>query len=420
MRHVWIVLFLAVVVACSAPSEVRRPSAPPVPPAPEFHPGVDEVRSIQLYAEQERNLPVYRLRSGVPLTLEFDILNWNPRPLSVYFYHADRVWRRDLTPGEYLEAFDRDNLFDYELSRATLVQYSHYRYRFPNAAIAFRLSVNYVLRVTEQGKEAEVLFERPFFVTEDVAGTQMHLDLLMTGRLALPAVQPHLLVLPPAEVGASLFDLSVCFFQGGHILTPRCIQRPSISGQSELLYYLDPEDAYGVRVGDYYLDLRQLLPRDDIEHVDRASTPYVVHLQPDYARFPDNDWGPLQTGQSVISGRDGVADTQAEYVHVVFHFVPPDGKPLPGGLYVTGSFNGWRVDLGSAMTWQSDAGQYESRHLIKQGVYEYRYTSPDPEVQRALQVRLLRPDQLYTGLVYFRDTSLGTDRILAVSQVFSK
>ena len=406
--------------ACSGPSEVRSPVATPVPAIPEFHPGVDEVSSIQLYAGEEANLPVYSLRGRVPLTLEFDLMNWNQRPLSVYFYHADRVWRRDLTTSEYLTAFERDDLFNYELSRGTLVEYAHYRYRFPNRAIDFRLSGNYVLRVTEQGKETEVLFERPFFVTEDVAAAEMSLDLLMAGRMALPAVQPHLLLLPPDEVGAGYFDLSVCFVQGGHVLTPRCSQRPSMSGQPELLYFLDPEDAYGVRAGDYYMDLRRLLPRDDIERVDRASTPYVVQLRPDYARFPDTDWGPLQTGQPVISGRDLSADTQAEYVHVVFRFVPPDEQPLPGGLYVTGSFNGWRIDLGSEMAWQQEAGHYESQHLIKQGAYEYRYTSPDPAVQRALEVRLLRPDQLYTGLVYYRDNSLGTDRILAISHIYSR
>ena len=70
--------------------------------------------------------------------------------------------------------------------------------------------------------------------------------------------------------------------------------------------------------------------------------------------------------------------------------------------------------------WLSGAGHYESRHLIKQGAYEYRYTSPDTRIQNRLHVRLLRPDLLYTGLVYYHDVSLGTDRILAMSQAFSR
>ena len=125
------------------------------------------VRSVQLYRGREATLPVMQLdrrgeRTSEPLTLEFDLVNTRGRTLSVYFYHADRSWNRDLSPAEYLEAFQQDNLVEYEISGATEVPYVHYEYTFPNETIQFRISGNYIVRVTEQGDEEAVLFERAF------------------------------------------------------------------------------------------------------------------------------------------------------------------------------------------------------------------------------------------------------------------
>ena len=410
-------IFLVTLAACAGPHEIDAPASPT--PIRGIIAAVDEVKSIQLYGAEESDVPILHMHGGTPLVLEFDLMSWQARPLSVYFYHADRTWRRDLVPIEYMEAFFRDDLLDYEVSRSTQVNFTHFRYRFPNQSIDFRLSGNYVLRVTEQGNEEEVLFERPFFVAEDAAQVVLGLELLLAGPQSLPTIQPQLLLTPHLDVVDNIFDLTVCFVEGGRLLTPRCSQNPNLGGEPELLYYLEPEESFGARIGDYFMNLEDLLPRGVVERVDRSTSPFTVLLHPDYARFPDSG-GPLLNGQSVISGRDAFADTQGEYVEVTFRFVPPEEQPLPGGLYVTGSFNGWRVDLGSAMNWVADEAHYETTLLIKQGAYEYRYTSPDAGVQRILQWRMARSDQWYTGLVYYRDHSIPTDRLLAMARVLSR
>ena len=103
-----------------------------------------------------------------------------------------------------------------------------------------------------------------------------------------------------------------------------------------------------------------------------------------------------------------------------FRYVPPDGQPLPGNLYVIGSFNGWRVDLSTAMRWDAQRAWYESTWLIKQGFHAYRYVSPDSAVRGILESRLHRHVQWYTGLVYYRDHILGTDRLLTMARVLSQ
>ena len=60
------------------------------------------------------------------------------------------------------------------------------------------------------------------------------------------------------------------------------------------------------------------------------------------------------------------------------------------------------------------------RSLLKQGVYEYEYTSPEIQTREILALRFARTDQWYTGLVYYSDGILSTDRLLTWTQTLSK
>lgn len=411
--------FLVGLAACAVPLGQFVP-APEESRPRGFHIESSEVRSIQLYGGVEEALPIYQMHNGPPLILEFDLMNWDARPLSAYFYHADRTWRRDLLPSEYLDSYLREDLFDYEVSRGTLNQYVHYRYEFPNESIDFRVSGNFIVRITEQGREDEVLFERPFWVTENMMRARLSLDLHFAGRGNLPVIQPLLRFNPSREIGPAEFNVTVCFVQDRHLLTPRCTERPSLTEQPTLLYYLDPEESFAPQTGRYLVDLRDIRPGRGIERIDLSTTQYSAVLEPDYARFPDLEPDLRLSGQAVISGTDPSMDTWAEYVEVTFEYVPPNEMPLPNDIYVTGAFNGWRMDSGSAMQWVPTTGRYTSTKLLKQGVYEYEYTSPDIQTREILALRFARTDQWYSGLVYYSDRVLNTDRLLTWTQVLSK
>lgn len=420
------------VAACSTPKEAgeedssqrRRPSrAEASRTALHLQASLDKVQTIQLYAGAEDQLPVAPLRGGRTLTLEFDLMEAAGRPLSVYFYHANRNWERDLIASEYLTSFHRDDLFDYRISRSTQVNYTHYTYSFPNTSIGFRLSGNYILRVTEQGREDEALFERAFFVTENAAAVQFGIDnVLVAGRGGISA-QPILSFTPPSSLAGNVFDYNVCFIRNGQLERTRCSDNPSLTQQPDLLFYLQPEDAFEPQEGDYFLDLSSLRVGGSIEHTDLSVSPYRITLEPDYARFPSSSIDPLLNGQAVVSEavRDrGDADTEGEYAQIHFRYVPPDETRLPGGLLLTGSFNGWGFDLANEMRWVAERGHYEAELLIKQGHYEYRYTSPDPRVRRQLQAGLPRADNLYAAFVYFSDTARRTDRLLAYQGILAR
>jgi hypothetical protein len=387
-------------------------------------PSDGSVRTIQLYRTgNEAALPVIELGSGQTITLEFDLLVEDGRPLSVYFYHADRVWRRDLSPSEYLGSFHRDDLLDYRPSLGTEVPYVHYAYRFPSRSIEFLVSGNYIIRVTEQGDEEAVIFERAFFVTEQAASLDFTTDRLLLSGSGHPFTQPLAAFTPPAEIAGNVFDFNVCFVRNGRLDLARCAERPTLVQQPMLQFYLPPELSFEPEAASYFLDLGHLRVGNQIARTDFSVRPYRVELEPDYGRFGGSGISPLLNGQPVVSGAVvGVsdADVAAQYASVRFRYVPPDERPLSGGVIVTGSFNGWMIDPDHALEWMPAEGRYEGELLLKQGQYEYRYVSRDRRLAHAQRGGMPRAENQYAAFVYYRDIRVNTDRLLAVREMVAQ
>ncbi len=419
--RVLVLLLCVLLSACAATDPASNPDARPlrdrVPGSAGtmgLAPDVPSVQTVQLYAGQNQQaLPILQLGSGQTLTLAFDLLGTRGQALSVYYYHADRRWRRDLMAIDYMQGFQRDDLIQYTSSRGTQLPYTHYEHRFPQNGTAFTLSGNYILRVTEQGSEDAVLFERPFFVSEEGVAAELGLQPVLLGGGGGSSVQPIVQFAPLAEQGYSAFSYDVCFVQDGRYAAPRCTDQPTRTDPRVLTYYLQPTDAFSPNTGVYYLDLRDLRVSTRVEKLDLGQTPYHVTLSPDAALFPATVGDPLLNGQIVTRDARAPGDPAltAEYVEARFTFVPPDEAPLRS-VYLSGAFSGWQR-LAEPMTWVPDERHYTQNVLLKQGQYEYRYVSDDPQLARAQSNVLGRPDLSYTAFVYYRDPTRQTDRLIA-------
>ena len=427
------IIALAVISAgCKGPNAAgEEGAAPRVPPAeagdgyldPGLAPSATTARSIQLYGQSETSLPILALGSSERLTLEFDLMTDRSRPLSVYFYHADRTWRRDLVPAEYMASFYYDQILDYRNSTASQSRYVHYTYRFPNESIRFRLSGNYIVRVTEQGDEERILFERAFFVTEQSANPDLYLEQVLLGGTAFPGTLPLVRFTPPQSLQGNVFDYDVCFVRNGRIERARCSDEPLLSMQPALQFDLEREHAFFPEAADYFMDISSLRVSPSVESTDLTKTPYEIRLAPDYASFPGTPGAPMLNGQPVVTGAVtglGDADVAADYASVVFSFVPPENEQLDGELLLTGSFNNWQYDPEYRMTWVPEESLYRGQILLKQGQYEYRYFSPDRRMRQILAHATPRAENLYLAFVYFSDTSVSTDRLLGVGGTLAR
>jgi len=382
-----------------------------------------DVRTVQVHRTgDETALPLIRLGSGETISVAFDVLSDDSRPLTAYFYHADRSWRRDLAPAEFMITFYREDLFDYSISRVTEINYTHYSYRFPTNSIDFRLSGNYILRITRQGMEDDILFERPFFVAEQAMPLDIQLDNVLIAGRGYTSIQPIVRFTPPGGT-TNAFDYSVCFVRNDRFQAARCSEQPGLSVLPDLAFYLEPEESFELASANYFLDLSELRIGGRIEYTDLSVQPPIVALEPDYARFPGTDLAPFLNGQILVeSVVRNVIDpgVSAEYAKVYFRFVPTDEIKASGRVVVTGSFNNWKYDDEYALVWDEERRWYEGFVLLKQGQYEYRYLVDDARLQRAMAGAPPQFRNLYTTFIYFNDVRLSTDRLLAAVGILAQ
>ena len=383
-----------------------------------FTPAGSDAKTIQLHRKgDETSVPIVQLRSNEQLQLDFDLIGSDGRPLSVYFYHADRDWRRDLSPTEYLDSFQRDDILNYTPSRATEVDYVHYQYNFPNESIRFLISGNYVLRVTEQGREGDIVFERPFFVTEQQTNVQMALEGVILSGYPSTGTQPYALFTPTTSTQATPFNYSVCFARNGALDALRCTDQVSLMNQPALEFYLPPAAAFEPIGSAYFLDLTAIRHSNKIEQIDMTQSPFELGLQPDLGRLGAEGFGPLLNGQVVVSQvNHDVADPDlaGQYVNVNFNFVPEGNRRYASDVFVIGSFNNWQRSQANKLVWVPENLRYEGKLLIKQGQYDYRYESSNAEITRRLSNGVPRLDNTYAAFVYYDDIALQTDRLFSV------
>ncbi len=384
------------------------------------------IGTVQLYRTgNESALPVLSIGSGETLTLEFDLLSEYGEPLTIYFYHADRNWRRDLLPVEYLRTFQSDDLRDYEPSLGTEIRYTHYEYQFPNANIGFLRSGNYILRVTESGREREVLFERAFFITEQAAEVEFAIRDGLAGGVGGAFLQPVARIRPPSAFDSPIYDYNVCFARNGRFALTRCSAEPTLIGGSLFQFFLPRETAFAPEEPLYDLDLSVLQTGPQVARVDFETSPYTVTVDLDYARFGSDLFERDLSGQSLVSSvvqdAAGPADTGAEYVEALFRYVPQDEQQLAGPVILSGSFNNWAIDPANELTWNATERRYEGSLLVKQGQHIYKYVADDPaERERIRRTVGIGQPNLYTAFVYLYDPSFDTDRLLAVSNVLGQ
>ena len=371
------------------------------------------VGALQLHATgDEATLPILALNGQQRLQLEFDLVGQEAgRPLEIRFVHTNRRGQAQLLPSEYLTGFETDQIIDYERSSAAVtVPYVHYRYDFPNTNVGFKVSGNY--RAVVRDADGALLFDVPFFVSEQLAEVDLAFGSTIQGGSVGFAVQPAARLRPDArlqEFDGSRF--TVCFGRNGRTDGLRCAPEPSLVDLALYQFYLPREQAFPEQEALFELDLGFLGVNTEVVEVDRARTPPTALLDLDYAEFGGD------VRQAVIASiplvetvyRDvGRADTDGQYVEVTFRYVPPQSRQSPRRVYVLGSFNGWRRSPASEMRWVEEEGRYLATLLLKQGRYVYGYVGADAQTPG------LGGPSLFTAYVYLDDPRRFTDRLVAV------
>ncbi len=413
-RALLVTLMLA--AGCVLPEETYETSpVDAVPPARVGETIVADPRigALQLHAlGDEASLPVTTLGATQPLRLEFDIVGEEVgHPLEIQFVHTDRTGNVDLLPSEYLTGFESDRILDYDRSGSAVdVPYVHYRYDFPNASVGFRVSGNY--RAVVKDSDGSLLFDVPFFVSEQLAEVDLLFGSTVQDGSVGFAVQPAARLRPDArlqEFDGSQF--TVCFGRNGRTDGLRCAPEPSLVDLALYQFYLPRAQAFPEQQALFTFDLGFLGVNNEVVEVDRAARPPTALLDLDFSEFGGDVRDAVLASVPLVEipYRDiGRADVDAEYVDVTFRYVPPQSRQSSRRVYVLGPFNGWQRTPAAEMVWVEDVGRYETTLSLKQGRYVYGYVGADAQTPG------LSGPSLFTAYVYLADPRRFTDRLVAV------
>ena len=117
-----------------------------------------DIRSLKVYSSPAGELgDAVVLLDGGELTVEFDELSSERRYMRYSLTHCNADWKPSgLVESEYLDGFNEGTVDDFEFSRATTVQYIHYRFTLPNEQVRFTVSGNYILKIYDESDPEEI------------------------------------------------------------------------------------------------------------------------------------------------------------------------------------------------------------------------------------------------------------------------
>jgi hypothetical protein len=171
-----------------------------------------------------------------------------------------------------------------------------------------------------------------------------------------------------------------------------------------------------------WVDLTSLrLLSDRVDYADFGKTTTDFYLKTDvdksaqrYVFFPDlNGMYELRTYER----RNPF--TQGDYAKVHFSFA---SNKLEDDLFLTGSFTDYLQNEKWKMTYNEEKGQYETSAFLKQGYYNYTYTTSSGETKfsNEFEGNYFETENSYTVILYYRGFADRCDQIIGVTQLNSR
>jgi hypothetical protein len=339
-----------------------------------FRPGI---KSVEFYnTKKEPSFPLIKLNSGEQLLLSFDDLQGGTRNYYYTIEHCDDAWNSsNLSPSEYLQSFNEDQIRNYSYSSATLQKYTHYELTLPNSNIIPKLSGNYILKVYEDGDRSKMVLTQRFYVLN--SKVSIIADVIPSADISLKQTNQKInfqIDYGALRVQNPGYDIRTFIMQNARPETGILNNQPSNIRGTQLVYNdLNTNDFQG-RNEFRHFDTRSLkLNSERISHIYRDTANTVILLtdptlnQPNYTFYYDND------GNFYINNQDGSnPKIDADYAHMYFSLA----STKPGGdgtAYIVGQFNNYRLDENSKLEYDAVKNRYYTQLLLKQGVYDYAY-----------------------------------------------
>jgi hypothetical protein len=369
----------------------------------------------------QSELPILRL--GEPLQLEFDVLNGDEADFYYVIEHYNYDWTPSrLVKSRYLQGFDDQRIVNYENSFNTYQLYSHYRLQIPNNQTSLLVSGNYLMKIFDE--DGELMFSRKFMVYEETATVgvavkrsrdvrfihqKQSVDINI-GSLNMNFVNPkqniNVTIIQNNNLKTAITGLKPQYTLGNQLLY-KYDTESSFWGGNEYLFF-ENKNARGANIGVQFFDLKDVYHNYLFTDIIRATRPYT--------------YNPDINGNFLITALDtDNVDIEADYTVLHFSLQHPEMLSY-NNIHVYGNFNNYAITNDTKMTFNTDSGFYETRLLLKQGFYNYKYVVVDKNNnvdEGAISGNFDQTENNYKVLVYYRDLGGLYDKLIGVGEASS-
>lgn len=384
------------------------------------------IKSVNLLSYNSNyKLPILSLNTEEQLNLSFDYLSNEVKDFAYTFVKCNSDWDKseNIFFHDFAEGMEEKFIIDFEFSENTSTNFIHYNLDFPSLESKFLISGNYILMVRET-ETSKVVLTQKFFVAENKTiitpqpQKPVNFDSKHTNHQINFTVN-HSMV----SSDNPMRDFKAVVIQNGRYDNAKFNIKPSFIENNKLTF--NDENANLFEAGNEYriLDFRDLKQlSQSVEEIFFKDSMYHVIPKTDYnqaylnyKRISDHD------GEFFINNksRNGNPNLTSDYAYVHFRYarkIPLDSSIV----FILGDINGGEISEDFKMIYKDSLEHYEAHILLKQGVYNYAYTSKKAGNQSLLWEETdgshYQTKNNYTILLYFKGFNDETEKLIGVKR----
>lgn len=376
----------------------------------------DMINTLRAISNGDWERPqIITLNSDETIEFSFDEMSHQYHRFTYNITHCDAQWKpSNLIESEYMNGFNDQPIENWENSLNTTFDYTHYSLTLPNDDVTLKLSGNYRLSISEDGKE--VAWFR-FMIVEDrhnlsatVDGNtdidshkshqQVNMSVSLNGlNVTHPESEIYTVVMQNRRFDNAVLNPKPTYNAGNRLTYGHCRELIFPAGNEFRRFEI-------VNMYDYFKNVDRVTFHDPYYHAD------LIEDTRHHAYTFDYD----HNGRYLIRyNQASNSDTEADYLFVHFSLA---SEPMTGGkLYISGHFNGGSLTSKYEMEYNSREKAYQATVLLKMGAYDYQYLwVPDDET--AGQTEPAEGDWYetkneYLILLYYRQRGSRYDRLIS-------
>jgi len=377
-------------------------------------PLIEEIKTLRTIVDDDfKQLPVIDLQGSRHLTISFDYLADEQPWLSYRIVHCDARWQPDdLSELDYVDAVMPVRLDTPEPSFNTITtNYYHYEIGLPNENIRLLVSGNYAVIFTDDDEPDTPVAMATFSVNEQMAFVKGE----VTGNTDIDFCQRHqqlnlevqwseqqLPYLNAAE------ELTLVVRQNRRNDMRREVRQPMRIQNGKAFYEHNRDLIFeGGNPWRQFENIDERYPGVNVDHQRFTNMGYDVWLLTDRSRaHRDFQTQPDQHGRYLVHAvKVDDVDVEGEYSEV--HFSLQASPALDeAGLYLMGDFTYGNLVDDFRMEYNPESELFEKTVLLKQGAYNYLYSSP------AVEGNHYETPNEYDVQVYYRPFGSRYDRLI--------